>query len=67
MVPFKTNTDVPGRPDRPLKETHAQKDKITIKWKAPCDNGDSIRDYTLEMCATNNQVWVVIFCVYFSV
>ena len=38
-----------------MKETHAQKEKLTIKWKAPCDNGDSIRDYTLEMCAINNQ------------
>ena len=46
-----------GRPERPQKELHQQKEKLTLKWKAPCDNGDSIREYTLEMCAVNTQTY----------
>ena len=25
-----------------------------MRWKAPCDNGEVIRDFTLEMSAVNN-------------
>lgn len=54
VVPFKTATDAPARPAPPVKELHQQKERLTLRWKAPCDNGEVIRDFTLEMSAVNN-------------
>lgn len=53
-VSFKTETGKPDRPERPL-VTSLSKEKLSIKWKAPSDNGDAIRDYTLEMASGQNR------------
>ena len=53
-VSFKTETGKPDRPERPL-VTSLSKEKLSIKWKAPSDNGDAIREYTLEMASGQNR------------
>lgn len=51
--------DKPGKPQGPIITKEIRRDRITIEWKAPIDDGGlDIEKYTIEKCETAKMNWI---------
>ncbi|KAI4499904.1 hypothetical protein M0802_005160 [Mischocyttarus mexicanus] len=50
--------DKPGKPQGPIITKEIRRDRITVEWKAPIDDGGlEIEKYTIEKCETAKMDW----------
>ena len=53
--------DKPGKCTGPIKVVSLNKDRCTISWEPPSDNGGSeITNYMIEKCETSRMIWSVV-------
>ncbi len=49
FIVFKLFIDAPGTPQGPLEAVDIMADEVTLKWKAPADDGgEPVKNYILE-------------------
>ncbi|KAK2576957.1 hypothetical protein KPH14_005570, partial [Odynerus spinipes] len=51
--------DKPGKPQGPIITKEIRRDRITVEWKPPIDDGGlEIEKYTIEKCETDKMNWI---------